>query len=172
MLHLGPGHIPVFLKLRIRLFILGYRQNRTFKSLIHWSIIRQIHSSSTTWSFSWSPKGYSQSLDSSPVHCKDTYGDKLPLRIYCLVNFHSYWFSNEFLGLIICLLFIYFVWAGWNITCSKLTLTCSRSPMRREGGTTLTSLTKACAIAIRRFSLLLPFGYAFIVKNKKQLFIL
>lgn len=33
--------------------------------------------------------------------------------------------------------------------------------MRREGGTTLTSLTSASAIAKRRFSLLLPFGYAF-----------
>lgn len=32
--------------------------------------------------------------------------------------------------------------------------------MRRDGGTTLTSLTKASAIARRRFSLLLPFGYA------------
>lgn len=41
-----------------------------------------------------------------------------------------------------------------------LTLTVSRSPMRREGGTTLTSLTKASAMALRRFSLLLPFGYA------------
>lgn len=32
--------------------------------------------------------------------------------------------------------------------------------MRREGGTTLTSLTSASAIALRRFSLLLPLGYA------------
>lgn len=32
--------------------------------------------------------------------------------------------------------------------------------MRREGGTTLTSLTSASAIALRRFSLLLPFWYA------------
>lgn len=32
--------------------------------------------------------------------------------------------------------------------------------MRREGGTTLTSLTRASAMALRRFSLLLPFGYA------------
>lgn len=39
-----------------------------------------------------------------------------------------------------------------------LTLTVSRSPMRREGGTTLTSLTRASAIPLRRLSLLLPFG--------------
>jgi len=32
--------------------------------------------------------------------------------------------------------------------------------MRREGGTTLTSLTRASAISLRRFSLLPPFGYA------------
>lgn len=48
-----------------------------------------------------------------------------------------------------------------------LTLTCSRSPMRREGGTTLTSLTSVSAIARRRFSLLLPFGYACREKNGK-----
>lgn len=41
-----------------------------------------------------------------------------------------------------------------------LTPTSSRSPMSLEGGTTLTSLTRDSAMATRRFSLLLPFGYA------------
>lgn len=47
-----------------------------------------------------------------------------------------------------------------RILTSLLTLTCSRSPMSREGGTTLTSLTSDSAMARRRFSLLLPCGYA------------
>lgn len=44
--------------------------------------------------------------------------------------------------------------------------------MRREGGTTLTSLTRVSAIARRRFSLLLPFGYACRKKNGIFLFLL
>ena len=42
--------------------------------------------------------------------------------------------------------------------------------MRREGGTTLTSLTSASAIALRRFSLLLPFGYACDEKQRRLLY--
>lgn len=37
--------------------------------------------------------------------------------------------------------------------------------MRREGGTTLTSPARAWAMAARRFSLLLPSGYAWMMRN-------
>lgn len=42
----------------------------------------------------------------------------------------------------------------------RASLTCPSRAMRREGGTTLTSPANACAMAARRFSLLLPSGYA------------
>lgn len=38
--------------------------------------------------------------------------------------------------------------------------------MSLDGGTTLTSLTRDSAIATRRFSLLLPFGYACRTRNE------
>lgn len=48
---------------------------------------------------------------------------------------------------------------------SQCGLTCPSSAMRREGGTTLTSPARAWAMAARRFSLLLPSGYAWVSRN-------
>lgn len=73
-------------------------------------------------------------------------------------------------GKVVCLNFHCFKCKLNSEDMGTLTLTCSRSPMRREGGTTLTSLTRVSAIARRRFSLLLPFGYACREKNGIFLF--
>lgn len=72
---------------------------------------------------------------------------------------HQYWIITTQPYLAMLCLDLYCLWRKLNLALiCTLTLTCSKSPMRREGGTTLTSLTRVSAIARRRFSLLLPFG--------------